>query len=770
MRALLAVLLMMLAPAWVAAEGIALTAEEQAWIARHPVVRVAIDPQQRSEVRRGVVNPLMGSHDELIAKHSGLRFEYVQTAAWSESVAAFKAGRVDILPSMFDGLLLTCGLGEVPISEPYYQGQTVLMGRRGGPAAPELAQLAGKTVAYKAGSTYEAWLEHQHPDVRRLPMPDMQAVLAAVESGVADAAIGMDLTYHPLIRQGYAHSLGASRWVEELPVSVRIAVQADRAILLSIINKSLASITADERAALVDRWMEVAYLRVPSVSLILMNYGTEALLGALLLLALLFALYRMHRARQASRCSEKQKAMLLAVMSHEVRNAVNAVSSSIELLAHTGLEGEQHELLTTAQTSSRNLQCLLSNALDYTRAEAKVFTPALVACDVLAVARHCMDAQRPAIEAKGLQVKLDLPCGPLPYLMLDETRLRQVLNNLLGNAVKFTTQGHVGIALWQEPARDGKDGLRLVVEVYDTGLGIPADQQHTLFKPFTQAHGPLATQLGGSGLGLSICQEIVARLGGKLSLTSEVGIGTSVRIELPTGQVLAVEDDDVADSEPVVAPVIVSGQHGKVLLVEDHPANRKIIQAQLHHLGYDTTAVDHGQAAIDAFRASDYVAVLLDGELPGMSGYQVAVVLRELEASQGRTRVPLVAISATQGDAHRQRCEMSGIDVVLGKPLSIEQLQAVLASSAGPMDVEEDASEPFVQEARKDLLAIRAAIASGEWALAAHHAHRIKGSTLIFSDQCVQALARDIEQILFAWQPIDSERVEALLTALEDAL
>ncbi|WP_177229311.1 ATP-binding protein [Dyella sp. OK004] len=462
--------------------------------------------------------------------------------------------------------------------------------------------------------------------------------------------------------------------------------------------------------------------------------------------------------------------MLPAVMSHEVRTAVDALSSSIELLAHAGLGGEQHELLTTARTRSRNLPCLLSNALDYIRTEATAFTSALVACDVLAVARHCVNAQQLAIESKGLQVKLDLPCGPLPYLMLDETRLRQVLDNLFGNAVKFTTEGHVGMALWQEPACDGKDGLRLVVEVYDTGFGIPADQQHALFKQFSQAHGPLATQLGGSGLGLSICREIVAQLGGKLSLTSEAGVGTSVRIELPTGLVPIGEDEDVADSAPMIAAMITPGQHGKVLLVEDHPANRKIIQAQLRRLGYDTTAVDHGQAAIDAFRADDYVAVLLDGELPDMNGYQVAEALRELEASHGYARVPLVAISATQGDAHRKRCEMSGIDAVLGKPLSIEKLRTVLAISADPIEIEEDTRALFVQEARNDLVAIRTAITAGELALAAHHAHRIKGSTLIFGDRQVQTMAGEIEQILIAGQHIDSERVEAMLSALEHAL
>ncbi|MFC4763930.1 ATP-binding protein [Dyella koreensis] len=290
-----------------------------------------------------------------------------------------------------------------------------------------------------------------------------------------------------------------------------------------------------------------------------------------------------------------------------------------------------------------------------TRAEVKESTPALVACDVLAVARCCVDAQRLAMEAKGLQVKLDLPRGPLSYLMLDETRLRQVLDNLFGNAVKCTAHGRVGMILWQEPMSDGKGGVRLIVEVYGTGFGIPVDQQRRLLKPFSQAHGLLVTQPGGFGLGLSICREIVEALGGRLSLGSKVGVGTSVRMELPTGPVSV--DEDVAEGRPTMAPVSVSGQRGKVL-----------------------------------------------------------------------------------------------------------------ATSAGFTEIEQDDRELFALEARKDMAAIRAAMDSGDPALAARHAHRIKGSTMMFDDRRVQALADDIDRILIAQKHVDRKCVEALLSALENML
>jgi two-component system, NarL family, sensor histidine kinase EvgS len=731
--------------------------DRERWVARHPVLRLALDPQQGAEIRGGEANPLVGQYLALVAEHTGVRFETVHTRSWEESVKAFTEHRVDLLPSTSDRMVVA-DLGDRAIlSAPFYVGRTLIVTRTVGPAKVTMRDLDGHTVAFKGGGAYESWLRREHPLVTRLPLDDIHEVLAAVESGIADAAVGMDVAYHPIVRRDYASSLRIAGDVPEIPVTVRVVVQRDEPELLEILDGGLRRITADENEAVIERWLEAAYLRAPTLSQVVSVYQGELALGAALLVALMFALWQMRRAQLASQRGEQQKTMLLAVMSHEVRNAVNAVVSSIDLMARQPLEGPQRDLMAIAQASSRNLRTLLKSALDYTRSEVQGFTPDPVSCDVVAVARQVIESQRPAIEAKSLGIRLDLPMGALPWLLLDETRLRQVLENLLANSVKYTQQGHVGIALWQG-TEETTDGVRrLVVEVFDTGIGVPVDRQRELFHAFAQSHGALDTRLGGTGLGLAICRDIVTHLGGRLDLTSEVGVGTAVRIELPTSLVPAVTvtaEDDSADGlqDPPV---------GTVLLVEDHPANRQIIAAQLKFIGYATHAVDHGQAAIDVFEAGRYVGVLLDCELPDMSGYDIAAELRARERSAGGARTRFIAISANHGEAHIQRCEESGIDAVLGKPLSLEGLKAALAAPR----TESEIDATFIKECLADLYAIRNAVADGDLTRAAHFAHRLKGGALVWGATSIAADIDRVEQALTAGA-VDRKQVHHLLDGI----
>jgi two-component system sensor histidine kinase EvgS len=200
---------------------------------------------------------------------------------------------------------------------------------------------------------------------------------------------------------------------------------------------------------------------------------------------------------------------------------------------------------------------------------------------------------------------------------------------------------------------------------------------------------------------------------------------------------------------------------GTVLLVEDHPANRQIIAAQLKFIGYATQAVDHGQAAIDVFEAGRYVGVLLDCELPDMQGYDIAAELRARERSAGGPRTRFIAISANHGEAHIRRCEESGIDTVLGKPLSLEGLKAALVAPR----TESEIDATFIKECLNDLAAIRAAMAASDLTVAAHFAHRLKGGALVWGATSIVTDIDRMEQAL-AIDPVDGKLVGGLLDAI----
>jgi two-component system, NarL family, sensor histidine kinase EvgS len=723
------------------------------WLAAHPVVRIAIDGQQGSRVAGASANPLVTRYLALVGQKTGIRFVVVHAASWEEAVRAFRERRVDLLPSLNDRLAGDLG-DEAVLSRPFYTGRTLLITRTVGPSQVSLADFEGRTVAYKGGGEYDSWLRREHPSMHRLPLADVHQVLAAVESGIADVGLGVDVTYHPIVRRDYALSLRVAGDVPAMPVTVRVAAHKDAAELLAIIDDSLGRISATENQAVVEQWLETAYLRAPTIAHIVSVYRVEIGLGIALAIALVFALWQMRRAQVASRRGEQQKTMLLAVMSHEVRNAVNAVVSSIELMAHAPMDEGQRELMGIAQGSARNLRNLLRGALDYTRAATEGFTPDLVSCDALAVAREVLQGQATAMAHKGLEPRLLLPMGPLPWLLLDETRLRQVLENLLSNAVKFTEQGHVGIALWHATGTDTPP--RLVVEVFDTGIGIPRERQRDLFRPFSQAHGQRSRRLGGAGLGLGICREMVLHLGGTFELRSTEGVGTSVRMAIPT------RAGEAGASDPGTGAGAPGTGGGRVLLVEDHPANRQIIAAQLRFLGFKTHAVDHGQAAIDAYVPGRFHAVLLDCELPDMQGYDIAVELRAIEARTGGGPTPLIAISANDGEQHAARCLASGIDVVMGKPLSLERLREVLA----PEPSMDDAMALFQVEARRDLDAATAAWQAGDMAAAHLALHRLRGAAMVLRLDGVGAGAEAATRALDAGGDVET-RLAALRTAID---
>ncbi|QWT21687.1 response regulator [Bacillus sp. NP157] len=751
---LTAIALLAMSPAWADDAPDAVTRARA--VAAHPVVRIAIDGQQGGELRGNQANPLVTEYPALAAKKTGLRFVTVRTPSWEASVQALREGKVDMLPTLSDRLV--GDLADIAaLSRPFYVGHTLIIARNVGPARMVLADLDGRAVAFKGGGEYESWLRREHPAIHRLPLADVHQVLAAVESGIADAGIGIDATYHPIVRRDYALSLRIAGDVPEMPATVRLAVRKDAAALLGVVDESLGRITPGENEAVIERWLETAYLRAPTLAHVVSVYRVEIGLGLGLLVALVFALWQLRRAQLASRRGEQQKTMLLAVMSHEVRNAVNAVTSSIDLMARMPTSPPQRDLMAIAQSSARNLQQLLRSALDYTRTEVQGFVPELASCDALAVARDVVEGQRPAIEQKGLDARLDLPMGALPWLLLDETRLRQLLENLLSNAVKFTEHGHVGIALWQATTDDNL--RRLVIEVFDTGVGVPRDRQRDLFEPFAQAHGRRSRRLGGTGLGLGICHEITRHLGGRLELKSEEGVGTSVRIELPTSLVPASEPADLR--EP--AAPIVGG--GTVLLVEDHPANRQIMAAQLRYLGYETFAVDRGQAAIDAWRPGRFVAVLLDCELPDMQGYDIAAELRARERAAGSSRLPFVAISANVGEDHQRRCVASGIDTVLGKPLSLERLHDVLLAT--PPLASQDVLSAFRMEGARDLGAIAAAVAAGDEASAKRALHRLRGAAMVCGVVALEVEAARLAEAIGAG---DGPAVDAGLAAMQAVL
>ena len=371
------------------------------------------------------------------------------------------------------------------------------------------------------------------------------------------------------------------------------------------------------------------------------------------------------------------KDQFLANMSHEIRTPLNGIIGTLTVLKHRPMEQDDRMLLETMLGSSRLLLQLVNDILDYERIETGGVEleriPFSIARSVDAVVGTCA----PQAETKGLTVRVEVP-PELPTVYGDSRRVEQVLLNLVGNAVKFTEEGEVGVRV--TPVDGETEGTRFDFEVWDTGIGLTEEQQAQVFLPFSQADPSISRKFGGTGLGLAIATQLVELMGGRLAVQSQPGKGScfSFSLELQIHE----SRDSYASKERVKSLQPAEPEaRGRVLVAEDNAVNQLVLVRMLKILGYDADVVDTGDAAIKTVIAShDYALVLMDCQMPGVDGYTATKTIREHERSKSLDRIPIIAVTAHVLQRERERADEAGMDDYLTKPVELEMLRGVLES------------------------------------------------------------------------------------------
>ena len=381
------------------------------------------------------------------------------------------------------------------------------------------------------------------------------------------------------------------------------------------------------------------------------------------------------RARQEAVEASQAKSRFLANMSHEIRTPMNGILGMAELLQATPLDATQARYVQAVSTAAHALHGLLGDILDLSKIEeGKVrlervdFDPAHLLAGVATIYRELG-------LARGVAVRTTIALQALPRVSGDPTRLRQVVTNLLGNALKFTDAGSVTLSAEPVPgpAGDGRPWIRVAVS--DTGIGMAPEQVDRLFRRFSQADSSTTRRFGGSGLGLVICKHLVALMGGAIHAQSAPGQGSRFWFELPLEAALdtAPAGAEGADAAPRPA---------RVLVVEDNPVNRLVVQAMLDQLGMTVVLANDGAEALAAFEQHAVDLVLMDCQMPVMDGYEAT---RRIRASgHRRAQVPVIALTAHAFAEDRQRCEAAGMNDYLPKPVTSEALARVLRRHLGP--------------------------------------------------------------------------------------
>jgi PAS domain S-box-containing protein len=372
------------------------------------------------------------------------------------------------------------------------------------------------------------------------------------------------------------------------------------------------------------------------------------------------------------------KSQFLAVMSHEIRTPMNGILGMAQAMRADPLPDAQRERLDVIAESGEALLAILNDILDLSKVEAGKLEIEVVPFDLERLLTSLSSTFAATAGDRGLTLDLDMGVAAGVY-QGDPTRLRQILSNLISNALKFTARGGVSL-------KARRVGEVLTIEVIDTGHGMDAEVLGRIFTPFAQADSSTTRRFGGTGLGLSIVRELAVLMGGDVSVTSRPGVGSRFAVALPlpfVGEAMGTADHDTAGADAPLPAL-------RVLAAEDNATNQLVLRTLLGQMGVEVMIVDDGQAAVEAWREADWDLILMDVQMPVMDGFAAARAIRDIERREALSATPIIALTANAMSHHIEACLEAGMTRLLPKPIDIRQLAEALSEVAEHLAADPD--------------------------------------------------------------------------------